>query len=139
MHPLANPETHKMESGITVEYLTKLEEGYDHLLEEFKEFGIPMIDMDWNEFRPTNELVGDVVKAWESIQNVHRIPAKEAVRSRKKSYKCYLLHSLMIHFTFTLSITISTHQLQPTLSPSPGCTADLYRVGNCLRSPTVTP
>lgn len=71
-----NPDTRKMEEGITVEYLTKLYDGYDMLVSQFKDEGIPVIDVDWNEFRPANQLVSDVVSAWESIQNVHRIPAK---------------------------------------------------------------
>ena len=77
-------EAHRRESrdaqdgeGITIEYLTKLYDGYEVLVSQFKDEGIQVIDVDWNEFRSTDELVGDVVKAWESIQNVHRIPAKK--------------------------------------------------------------
>ena len=68
-----DPEVRKMEKGIDLAYLTKLEEGYDRLIGEFKDLGIPVLDVDWNSFRTTDQLVQQVKKAWDSIQNVHRI------------------------------------------------------------------
>lgn len=67
------PDVREMERGIDLDYLSRLERGYDQLLEDFKHLGIPVLDVDWNEFRSADDLVAEVTQAWSSIQNVHRI------------------------------------------------------------------
>lgn len=70
-----NPVERKMETGIDLPYLTKLSNEYEVLIEETKEEGIPVIRVDWNQFRPMEDLIRDIDKTWQSISNVHRIPA----------------------------------------------------------------
>lgn len=56
-----------MESGVTLEYLQGLQEEYDALIPEIAEEGVPVIEVDWSEFKDTIETLKKIAAAYERI------------------------------------------------------------------------
>lgn len=59
-----------MESGVTLEYLQGLQEEYDALIPEIAEKRVPVIEVDWSEFRDTTETLKKIAAAYERITSL---------------------------------------------------------------------
>jgi deoxyadenosine kinase len=60
------------ESTITLEYLKELKEAYDDFLDEISMI-IPVIRVDWNEFRPVDEVVDKIAVEYRRIHDRVRV------------------------------------------------------------------
>jgi deoxyadenosine kinase len=56
------------EKSITLEYLTDLKAAYEDFLDEISMF-IPVIRVDWNEFRPVEEVVDKIATEYARIHS----------------------------------------------------------------------
>jgi deoxyguanosine kinase len=56
-----------IESGVTLEYLQGLQEEYDALIPEIAQKGVPVIEVDWSEFKDTAETLKKIAAAYERV------------------------------------------------------------------------
>lgn len=61
-----------MESGIPLDYLQKLAVAYELFIKDISKV-IPVIRVDWNEFKTTEEMAERIKEEYEKIQIVHNI------------------------------------------------------------------
>eukprot|EP00029_Vermamoeba_vermiformis_P001817 TRINITY_DN12038_c0_g1_i1.p1 TRINITY_DN12038_c0_g1~~TRINITY_DN12038_c0_g1_i1.p1 ORF type:complete len:212 (-),score=71.13 TRINITY_DN12038_c0_g1_i1:80-673(-) len=60
------------ESGIELQYLKNLYDAYEEFLKDISRV-IPVIRVNWSEFRSAEEMAEVIKKEWETIHNVHNI------------------------------------------------------------------
>ena len=56
-----------MEKGITLNYLTSLFIAYEEFISQISKI-IPVIKVDWNEFKTADELATEIEKEYKKIQ-----------------------------------------------------------------------
>ena len=60
------------ETGITIEYLQKLYDAYEVFLSDISRV-IPVIRVDWNTFKTTEEMASKIKEQWLKISHIHTI------------------------------------------------------------------
>ena len=65
------------ETGITLEYLTKLYNGYEEFIKQISKV-IPVLRVNYSRFKSAEEMAEIIKKEYESMQNVKKIDYDEA-------------------------------------------------------------
>ena len=65
------------ETGITLEYLTKLYNGYEEFIKQISKV-IPVLRVNYSRFKSAEEMAEIIKKEYESMQNVKRVDYEEA-------------------------------------------------------------
>ena len=65
------------ETGITLEYLTKLYNGYEEFIKQISKV-IPVLRINYSKFKTAEEMAEIIKKEYESMQNVKRVDYEEA-------------------------------------------------------------
>lgn len=60
------------EAGITIEYLHALKQGYEEFVKEISKI-IPVIRVNWNEFKDAETVADHIYSVYEKIQTVHTV------------------------------------------------------------------
>jgi deoxyadenosine kinase len=66
----------EMERTITVEYLTQLYNAYEDFIKEISHI-IPVIKVNWSEFRDPEEMAQMIKTEWEKMQNIRVVDFKK--------------------------------------------------------------
>ena len=65
------------ETGITLEYLTKLYNGYEEFIKQISKV-IPVLRVNYSRFKSAEEMAEIIKKEYESMQNVRKVDYEEA-------------------------------------------------------------
>ena len=65
------------ETGITLEYLQKLYDGYEEFIKQISKV-IPVLRINYSKFKTAEEMAEIIKKEYESMQNVKRVDYEEA-------------------------------------------------------------
>ena len=65
------------ETGITLEYLTKLYNGYEEFIKQISKV-IPILRVNYSKFKTAEEMADIIKKEYESMQNVRKVDYEEA-------------------------------------------------------------
>lgn len=68
------------ESGITIEYLTALHAAYEEFISEIARI-IPVIKVDYSEFRTTDDMAMRIVHEYECIANIRAVHWKSPAKA----------------------------------------------------------
>ena len=65
------------ETGITLDYLTKLYNGYEEFIKQISKV-IPVLRVNYSKFKTAEEMAEIIKKEYESMQNVRKVDYEEA-------------------------------------------------------------
>jgi deoxyadenosine kinase len=65
------------ETGITLEYLQKLYDGYEEFIKQISKV-IPVLRINYSKFKTAEEMAEIIKKEYENMQNVKRVDYEEA-------------------------------------------------------------
>ncbi|KAF0973071.1 hypothetical protein FDP41_008735 [Naegleria fowleri] len=71
------------ESGITLEYLQRLHAGYEEWLTKISKI-IPVIKVNWSEFRSLEDVLDEVLKAYNQIHNIQHVTWQQEDKETSK-------------------------------------------------------
>jgi len=71
------------ESALSLEYLTNLHNAYQEFIEEISKV-IPVIRVNWNEFRDADEMAEMIQKEWSTMQQIRVVDFADTPRTLRK-------------------------------------------------------
>jgi deoxyadenosine kinase len=74
------------ESSISLEYLKKLYKGYEEWLQQISKI-IPVIKVDWSEYKTMDEVLDKVMDAYNKIHNIQYVSFNNSETNTNKSSK----------------------------------------------------